>query len=337
MLGGLADNPVVLGPMAGITDVPFRLLAWEMGIGFAYTEMVSATALVYRNRRTFDLLRRDPAEGPVSVQLFGRDPATCGRAVEQVLGPEGQAASGVARPPAAIDLNAGCPTPKIVKNGEGAALLRDLGLLGEIVRAMAAAAAPFGVPVTVKIRAGWDGAHRNAVEAARAAERAGAALVAVHGRTRDQYYAGRADWEIIRAVRENVGIPVVGNGDLRKPEDALAMRQQTGCDAVMIARGALGNPWLLRRTAEVLAGRPASPPPSPAERLALLRRHLQMQVDYLGEEHGVREMRKHVAWYLKALPGAGLVKQRVHAATRLAQVLSLLDEYARSVAELPPI
>ncbi|MDI6871353.1 MAG: tRNA dihydrouridine synthase DusB [Bacillota bacterium] len=333
-LGGVRiRSRVVLGPMAGATDLPFRLLAWEMGIGLAYTEMISAMALVHRNTRTRELLRRDPAEGPVSVQLFGREPEILARAAELVLA-EGETApdGGAAGRPAAIDLNAGCPTPKIVKNGEGAALMRQPELLEEIVRALVRVAGPRGVPVTVKLRAGWDGAHRNAVEVARVAEAAGAALVAVHGRTRDQFYSGRADWSVIREVREAVQIAVIGNGDVAAPEDALAMRETTGCDAVMIARGALGNPWLLRRAVEALAGRPVPPPPTPGERLAFLLRHLRMQVAYLGEEYGVREMRKHVAWYLKGLPGAGPVKRRVHAAVTLEEVTGILQDYASSVA-----
>jgi tRNA-dihydrouridine synthase B len=312
--------------MAGVTDLPFRLLAWEMGIGLAYTEMVSAMALVYRNARTQELLRRGPREGPVSVQLFGREPAVLAQAAALVL--SGQPEEGPAGRPAALDLNAGCPTPKIVKNGEGAALLREPALLGELVRALVEAAGPQGVPVTVKLRAGWDGAHRNAVEVARVAEEAGASLVAVHGRTRDQFYAGRAEWGIIREVREAVRIPVIGNGDVLTPEAAVALRETTGCDAVMIARGALGNPWLLRRAGEALAGRSVPPPPSPGERLSLLLRHLQMQVAYLGEEHGVREMRKHAVWYLKGLRDAGPVKRQIHAATTLTEVDKAIRAYA---------
>lgn len=326
-------NRVVLGPMAGVTDLPFRLLAWEMGIGLAYTEMVSAAALVYQNARTGELLRRDPREGPVSVQLFGREPAVLAKAVALVLGPEGQAAAGVERLPAAIDLNAGCPTPKIVKNGEGAALLREPALLAEIVRAMAEAAAPRGVPVTVKLRAGWDMNHRNAVEVARAAERGGAALVAVHGRTRDQFYHGRADWSVIRAVREAVRISVIGNGDVTSPEDAAALREFTGCEAVMIARGALGNPWLLCRAAAALAGCPVPPPPSPADRLAMLLRHLRLQVEHRGEEHGVREMRKHAAWYLKGLPDSAPLKRRLQTATALAEATALIEQYAGALTK----
>lgn len=331
-LGGVEiRNRVVLGPMAGFTDLPFRLLAWESGMGLAYTEMVSAMALVYQNQRTGELLRRHPSEGPVSVQLFGHEPGVLAQATALVLGSAGEPAGALPHP-VAIDLNAGCPTPKIVRNGEGSALMRDLDLLGRIVQAMAEAAAPYGVPVTVKIRAGWDAGHRNAVAAARAAERAGAALVAVHGRTRDQFYHGRADWSIIKAVREGVGIPVVGNGDVACPEDALAMCQETGCDAVMIARGALGNPWLLGRAAAALAGRPVPPPPTPVERLDTLLRHLRLEVDYLGEEHGVREMRKHLAWYLKGLPCASPVKQKAQTATTLAGVTALLEDFRATLA-----
>lgn len=321
-------NRVVLGPMAGVTDLPFRLLAWEMGIGLAYTEMISAMALVQNNSHTPELLRRAPGEGPVSVQLFGREPEVLARAADLILASTATGGGKAFPRPAALDLNAGCPTPKIVRNGEGCALMREPDLLARLVQALVAVATPHGLPVTVKLRAGWDAGHRNAVEVAQAAEAAGAAMVAVHGRTRDQFYHGKADWAIIREVREAVRIPVVGNGDVTTPEAAVAMREETGCDAVMIARGALGNPWLLRRATEALAGRPVPPPPAPAERLALLRRHLRMQVEDLGERQGVREMRKHVAWYLKGLPGAAPVKQAVHASPRLAEVVEILESYA---------
>lgn len=323
-------NRVVLGPMAGVTDLPFRLLAREMGVGLVYTEMISAMALVYQNSRTRDLLRRDPAEGKVSVQLFGREPEILARAAELVLAEaSGDSVGGGAPRPAALDLNAGCPTPKIVKNGEGVALMREPALLGEIIRALVRVAGPAGLPVTVKLRAGWDGNHRNAVAVARVAEEAGAAAVAVHGRTRDQFYSGRADWDVIREVGAAVAIPVIGNGDVATPEDAVALTNETGCDAVMIARGTLGNPWLLRRAAEALAGRPVPPPPGLEERFTLMLRHLRMQVEYLGEEHGVREMRKHLAWYLKGLPGAGAVKQAVQLAVTEAGVTEILQAYAR--------
>jgi nifR3 family TIM-barrel protein len=328
--GGVAvANRVVLGPMAGVTDLPFRRLAWEMGLGLAYTEMVSAMAITYQNPRTWDLLRRDPAEGPVSLQLFGREPQILAQAAELALDRcEAGEDGGGGRPPAALDLNAGCPTPKIVRNGEGSALMKEPERIGDIVRALVAVAGPRGIPVTVKLRAGWDGDHRNAALVAQVAEAAGAALLAVHGRTRDQLYHGRADWSVIRQVKEAVRIPVVGNGDVTSPDEAVRMRAETGCDAVMIARGALGNPWLLVRAAAALAGRPVPPPPVPAERLAQLLRHLRLQVEHLGERQGVYEMRKHVAWYLKGLPGAAPVKQQVHAATTLAEVTRLLEAFA---------
>ncbi|MGE5508430.1 MAG: tRNA dihydrouridine synthase DusB [Chitinophagales bacterium] len=329
--GGLTlQNRVVMGPMAGITDLPFRLLAREMGVGLVYTEMISAMALVYENARTRAMLRLDEAEGPVAVQLFGREPEVMARAAALVLAAP-EVAPGGRRRLAALDLNAGCPTPKIVRNGEGSALMRDPARLGEVVQALVAVAGPAGVPVTVKLRAGWDEAHRNAVECARVAEAAGAAMIAVHGRTREQFYRGKADWGVVRAVREAVAVPVTGNGDVTSAADAVALREQTGCAAVMIARGALGNPWLLRQAVAALAGEPIPPSPPVRERLDFLLRHLALQVAYLGEEHGVREMRKHVAWYLKGLPGATAVKLAAQAATTHEEVRALLERYRDQV------
>jgi tRNA-dihydrouridine synthase B len=224
--GGLTlRNRIVMGPMAGITDLPFRLLAWEMGVGLVYTEMISAMALVYENARTRAMLRLEEREGPVVVQLFGHDPEVLAKAAASVLdAPE--VAPGGERRVAALDLNAGCPTPKIVRNGEGAALMRDPARFEAVVRALVTAAGPAGVPVTVKLRAGWDDAHRNAVELAQVAEAAGAAMIAVHGRTREQFYRGKADWGIIRAVREAVAVPVTGNGDVTCPDDAVRLRSR---------------------------------------------------------------------------------------------------------------
>ncbi|NLM37788.1 MAG: tRNA dihydrouridine synthase DusB [Firmicutes bacterium] len=307
-------NPVVTAPMAGVTDLPFRLLLKEQGCGLVCGEMVSAQALVYGNRNTLRLLATDPRERPVSIQLFGADPETMARAAGILA----------TYPVDVIDINMGCPVPKVVRNGEGAALLNDLPRAARIVRAVVAAV---DCPVTVKMRRGWAPGAEVAPELAVLCAEAGAAAVTVHGRFRAQFYSGEADWDVIRRAKAAVKIPVIGNGDIFTAADALRMRAATGCDGVMVGRGLLGNPWLVRETVAALNGAPNPPPPTMDERFALIRRHLAAQVEFCGEERGVKEMRKHLAWYLKGFPGAARARQRINETVGLDELYALLDVY----------
>ncbi len=295
-------RPVMLAPMAGVTDLAFRLLAREMGSALVFTEMVSDKALVYRNERTFDMLRLSERERPVAVQIFGSDPETMARAAALVQ---------ERAQPDLIDINMGCPTQKIVKNGEGAALMRDPARARDIVAAVVEASR---VPVTVKIRKGWDALHANAPEFAQVLVAAGVSAITVHGRTRDQFYSGAADWGAIREVKLAVDVPVIGNGDVRSPEDAARMLAETGCDAVMIGRAALGNPWIFREVAAYLESGERLPPPGPDERLEVAVRHLDMLVELFGERSAVLQMRKHAAWYVRGTTGASQARVRINSA-----------------------
>lgn len=316
------DPPVVLAPMAGVTDQPFRLLCKRYGCGLVCSEMVSDKALVHGNRHTRDMLAVDGRERPVSIQLFGSVPAIMAEAaaiVEQYH-------------PDVIDINMGCPAPKIVKNGEGSALLRDLERAEAIIAAVVRAVR---TPVTVKMRAGWDSRDIVAVDLSRRAEAAGAAAVTVHARTREQFYTGEADWGLIARVHRAVKIPVIGNGDADGPQSAGAMFERTGCDGVMIGQGALGNPWIFGRVAGFLLTGRDSGEPSPAERLRVAREHLRAQVAECGEEHGIKEMRKHLAWYFRGLPGAATQRDRVNRLTTLEEVERLLDDYLQALQREP--
>ncbi|MDK2816564.1 MAG: tRNA-dihydrouridine synthase [Moorella sp. (in: firmicutes)] len=309
--------PLVTAPMAGFTDRIFRHLARKAGAALTYTEMISAQGLIYQSKATWALLDVKDEPGPVTVQLFGREPEILARATKLA----------VAAGADIVDLNMGCPTPKIVKNGEGAALMRDLPLAAAIVAAMVEAAGP--VPVTVKMRKGWDENSVNVIEAARAVVEAGAAAVAIHGRTRSQFYSGQADWDCIRRVKEAVPVPVIGNGDIRTPADAVAMLEQTGCDAVMVGRAAIGNPWLLTAIRTRLEGRSEPPPPDVATRMAMAIRHLNMMVELKGEKKAVKEMRKVLACYLRGLPGAARLRQHLYTLDTAAEVIATLNAYSR--------
>ena len=305
------ENRYILGPMAGVTDLPFRLLCREQGAGLLCMEMVSAKAIMYNNRNTEQLLTIHPDERPVSLQLFGSDPKIMSEMAKRIE----------ERPFAILDINMGCPVPKVVKNGEGSALMKEPKLVYEIVSSMVKA---IEKPVTVKIRKGFDDDHVNAVEIARIIEEAGAAAVAVHGRTREQYYSGKADWDIIRQVKEAVSIPVIGNGDVTSPERAEELVRRTGCDGVMIARGAQGNPWIFSEMITYEETGVVPPRPGKEELKEMMLRHARLQLEYKGEYSGIREMRKHVAWYTKGIPGAARLREKINAVESLGELENLL-------------
>ena len=305
------ENRYILGPMAGVTDLPFRLLCKEQGAGLLCMEMVSAKAIYYNNRNTESLLEIHPDETPVSLQLFGSDPKIMSEMAKRIE----------ERPFAILDVNMGCPVPKVVRNGEGSALMKEPKLAYEIVSALVKA---IDKPVTVKIRKGFDDDHVNAVEIAKIIEEAGAAAVAVHGRTREQYYSGKADWDIIRQVKEAVSIPVIGNGDVTSPQKADVLVRQTGCDGIMIARGAEGNPWIFSEMIhwEETGELPSRPDKDEIREMML--KHARLQLKYKGEFCGIREMRKHVAWYTKGLKGAARLREKVNAVESLEELENLL-------------
>ncbi|PTQ51292.1 MAG: tRNA dihydrouridine synthase B [Brockia lithotrophica] len=302
------ETPVVLAPMAGVTNVAFRVLARRLGASLIYTEMVSADGIVRRNPQTRQFLVLDPDEHPVALQLFGNDIAVLAEAARIV---EAETDADL------IDVNLGCPAPKVVKNFAGAAWLREPRRVEALFRALTDAVR---LPVTAKIRLGWDERSITAVEVARAVEAGGGAAVAVHARTRAQGYSGNADWSWIRRVREAVAIPVIGNGDVRSPQDAKRMLEVTGADAVMIGRAALGNPWILHRTVHYLRTGDLLPEPTPEERVALAREHLRRLLALKGEARAVREMRRHLAWYLKGLPQAARLREEAVRVQTLADV-----------------
>ncbi|MBR5793928.1 MAG: tRNA dihydrouridine synthase DusB [Anaerotignum sp.] len=308
------ENNVFLAPMAGVTDLPFRLLCKEMGCGLVYSEMVSAKGILYDNKNTTELLEIDPNERPVAVQLFGSDPEILGAMAKKIE----------PYPIDIIDVNMGCPAPKIVKNGEGSCLMKTPELVGKIVKSLVESQSK---PVTIKFRKGFDDGHINAVEIAKIAEANGASAVAVHGRTREQYYSGKADWDIIKQVKAAVNIPVIGNGDVFTPQDAKNLFEHTGCDAIMVGRGAQGNPWIFKRILHYLETGELLPEPTAEEKVEKALRHSQMLIDYKGEYIGVREMRKHMAWYMKGLPGAAELRGKLNHAENMEQLEVLLRGY----------
>lgn len=305
-------NNVILAPMAGVTDLPFRVLCKEQGAGLLCMEMVSAKAIYYGSKNTEELMKISPAEMPVSLQLFGSDAdvmADMAKKIEE-------------KPFAVLDINMGCPVPKVVNNGEGSALMKNPKLAEEIITKMVKAVKK---PVTVKIRKGFDEAHLNAVEMAKIAEASGAAAVAVHGRTREQYYAGNADWDCIRAVKEAVKIPVIGNGDVTDALSAERLLKETGCDGVMVGRAAQGNPFIFREITEYLETGIIPPKPTPAEVRATIERHARMQMEEKGEYTGVREMRKHLSWYTVGYPNSAKYRQMINSMETMEELLHSLD------------
>ena len=302
-------NNVVAAPMAGVTDLPFRLLLKEQGAGLVCSEMVSAKAIYYNNKNTEALMLTDERERPFSLQLFGSEPELMADMVKKIEG----------RPFDMIDINMGCPVPKVVNNGEGSALMKQPLLAGRMIEAMAKVTKK---PVTVKMRKGFDDTCINAVEMAHIAQESVAAMVTVHGRTREQYYHGKADWDIIRQVKEAVSIPVIGNGDIDSPEAAQAIFRQTGCDGIMIGRGLQGNPWLI---SQILYGKQK---PTLEEVVAMILRHARMQIEFSGEYLGIRQMRKHVAWYTTGYPGSSKLRGMVNRVESMAALEELLGQYA---------
>ncbi len=305
-------NNLILAPMAGVTDLPFRLLCSRQGVGLCCMEMVSAKAILYKNKNTESLLEIHKDEGPVSLQLFGSDPKILSEMAKKIE----------ERPFSVLDINMGCPVPKVVNNGEGSALMKNPKLVEEIVSSVVKAVQK---PVTVKIRKGFDEEHVNAVEIAKIAEAAGAAAVAVHGRTREQYYAGEADWEIIAKVKEALTIPVIGNGDVTDGQSAERLLTQTGCDGVMIGRAARGNPWIFSQVAAYLEDETVLPKPDIEEVKKTILEHARLQLETKGEYTGIREMRKHVSWYTTGYPNSARLRQVVNLTESFEELCALVE------------
>jgi len=315
------DNRVFLSPMAGVTDLPFRLICKEQDCGMLYTEMVNAKALCYDDKNTKKMLKIEDEEHPVAIQIFGSDPEYMGGAA-RVLN---------SYPNEILDINMGCPAPKVVKNGDGSALLKNPELAAKVLRAVVENSEK---PVTLKIRKGWDDTCINAVEIAKIAEDCGISAIAIHGRTREQYYSGKADWDIIRQVKENVSIPVIGNGDVFEVQDAINMLNQTNCDAIMIGRGAQGNPWIFKRINHYMQTGEILPEPTLEEKIETAKKHLALAVEEHGEYVAVREMRKHIAWYLKGLRNSARVRDEINKIESYEEVVNKLEGYMQDCLTL---
>ncbi len=308
-------NNLILGPMAGVTDLPFRLLCAEQGAGLVCMEMVSAKGILYHNKNTEALLQISEKEHPVSLQFFGADPDIMSEMAKKIED----------RPFDILDINMGCPVPKVVNNGEGSALMKQPVLAGRIIEKIVNA---IQKPVTVKIRKGFDEAHVNAVELAHVAQESGAAAIAVHGRTREQYYSGQADWNIICQVKQAVSIPVIGNGDLRTAQDVLNMKEQTGCDGFMIARGAQGNPWIFSQILKTMQTGEEAGMPTNAQVAKMVLRHAKMQLELKGTYTGIREMRKHAAWYTGGYRHASRLRRELNGVESYEQLEELMGRFA---------
>ena len=320
-------SPFMLAPLAGVSDSPFRRLAREQGAAGVYTEMVSADGLTRRNQATFDYCRFEPEERPIGVQVFSSDPGVMAEAASVLCDLPAE------RRPDLIDINMGCPVRKVVNRCAGAALLNDIPRLTEIVRRMAEAST---LPVTAKIRLGWDGNSRNVVEVSKALEGAGASAVAIHARTRAEKFEGAAHWELIGEAKQAVSIPVIGNGDVRGPEDAVRMLETTGCDAVMLGRAAFGDPWVFRRVRAYWERGELLALPTAAERLEAGVRHLGLLVECAGPDVAAREMRKHVAWYIKGLPHSARVREQVNRTRSVEEMTGLLSAYLLELEQHGP-
>ncbi|WP_032507226.1 tRNA dihydrouridine synthase DusB [Clostridioides difficile] len=307
-------NKVFLSPMAGVTDLPFRLICKEQGCGLLYTEMINGKALCYDDENTKKMLKIEEEEHPVAVQIFGSEPEFMGRAAEIMNDYSNEI----------LDINMGCPAPKVVKNGDGSALMKNPKLAEEVLRAVVKNSKK---PVTLKIRKGWDDNSVNAVEIAKIAEDCGISTLAIHGRTREQFYTGKADWDIIAEIKKNLSIPVIGNGDVFTIEDSINMLDKTGCDAIMIGRGAQGNPWIFKRINHYMNTGEILPEPTLNEKISTAIKHLKLAVEEHGEYVAVREMRKHIAWYLKGLRNSAKLRDEINKIEDYQEVVSKLEYY----------
>ena len=308
------DNEVFLSPMAGVTDLPFRLICKEKGCGMLYTEMINAKALCYDDENTKKMLKIEDEEHPIAVQIFGSDPEYMGKA----------AAIMNQYPNEILDINMGCPAPKVIKNGDGSALMRNPKLAAEVLKAVVKNSEK---PVTLKIRKGWDDDSVNAVEIAKIAEECGISALAIHGRTREQFYSGKADWDIIAEIKQSINIPVIGNGDVFEVQDAVNMLEKTKCDAIMIGRGAQGNPWIFKRINHYMRTGEILPEPTLEEKITTAIKHMNLAVAEHGDYVAVREMRKHIGWYLKGLKNSARYRDQINKITDYKEVIAMLEVY----------